>query len=487
MKGIKNIFNGRNFRYGIVSVVITVTVILFIVLLNAVLTFLFKKYPLNIDLTENQVFRISKDTEEFLAALDQDVVIYVMNSESRFTASAPQDYFMQANEVIHKYAQYSSRIRLEYVDLVRNPDFASRYPGEQLNVNDVLVASGDKYKALASSDLFNIRSSYYGSYVTSSKAEQAMTSALLNITSGKQTLAAVITGHNEQDLGAFLELLRLNSYETTEVNLFTGEVPPEVSALILAAPERDLSPEELRKLDAFLEGGDNRLLFYLASVSQPALPNLGEYLSEWGIAVNSGVVFENDSQRLISPSPYIALVDYAESEYSKNMVQKDLLTVMPQSRPLRALFEQARYRKLTTLLKFSPSSGVRPADAPNDWVPNSLQMAGNVPALLLSSQFRNNVDGDLVHAYVLVCGSTLAVDGSILGSPNIANSGYFLDLLGALSGRQDQIYIQDKTVSFAELGANVLQIMVIAAVFTALLPLAVLGAGIVVWFRRRHK
>ena len=487
MRGIKNPFDSRNFRYGAVSVVITVMVIVFIVLLNALLTFLFKKYPLNIDLSENRAFEISRDTEEFLASLKQDVVIYVMNTEARFTGSSPVEYFIQANEVIHKYAQHSSRIRLEYVDLIRSPDFSSRYPDENLNVNDILVTSGGRYRVLASSDLFNIRSSYYGNYVASSKAEQAMTSALMNITGDKKFLAAVIAGHGETEIGAFTELLKLNSYETADVSLFTADPPPDASALILAAPARDLSAAELRKIDAFLEDGDNRLLFYLASPAQPDLPNLAEYLGEWGVAIDRGVVFETDSSRLISASPYIAIVDYAEDEYSQNMVRRELPAVIPESRPLRAVFDRSRYRNVSPLLKFSPASGIRPPDAPNDWSPGPLQIRGNVPVLLLSSQFRNDAAGQPVQAHVLVCGSVFAVDGSILGSPNIANSAYFLDLLGTLTGREDVIYIQDKTMGFAGLGVNVLQIMLIAVVFTALLPLAVLGAGITVWLRRRHK
>jgi hypothetical protein len=488
MSSIKNPFDSRNFRYGAVSMIITVTVIVFIVLLNALLTFLFKKYPLNIDLTENRAFTISRDTEEFLASLKQDVVIYVMNTEARFTGSSPSEYFVQANEVIHKYAQHSSRIRLEYVDLIRSPDFSSRYPDENLNVNDILVTCGGRYRVLASSDLFNIRSSYYGNYVAASKAEQAMTSALMNITSDKKSLAALTGGHGEGEIGAFTELLKLNSYETADVNLFTGDVPDGASVLIIAAPARDFSVAELRKIDAFLEGGDKRLLFYLASPAQPDLPNLAGYLGEWGIAVDQGVVFETDNSRLISVSPYIAVVDYAgDEEYSQNMVRRELLAVIPESRPLRAVFDQARYRNVTPLLTFSPTSGIRPPDAPNDWSPSPLQIRGNVPVLMLSSQFRNNAAGQPVEAHVLVSGSLFALDGSILGSPNIANSAYFLDLLGTLTGREDVIYIQDKTLGFAGLGANVLQIMMIAVVFTVLLPLGVLGAGIAVWLRRRHK
>jgi hypothetical protein len=480
-------FNKRKFRYGMVSVMITAAVILFVVLLNAVLTALFKKYPLNIDLTENRVFEISADTREFLAALEEDVVIYVMNAEDRFIASSPAEYFIQAREVIRKYAQYSSRIRITYLDLLRNPDFNSRYPDVSLTVNDILITAGERYRVLSSQDLFNIRSSYYGSYVASSKAEQAMTSALLNITRSGATRVSLISGHGEQDISAFTGLLAMNAYETAELNLLTGDIPPETSVMILAAPARDFSEDELRKLDAFLEGGTDRVLFYLASLSQPPFPNLGAFLAEWGIEVPQGVAFESDTNRLIGNSPYIALADYAEETYSKNMAQKDILPAIPQSRPLRVLFEGARYKTVSALLRLSPGSGIRPADAPNDWTPSPIQMMGNVPVLLLSSEIRNNAAGDLVRNHVLVCGSVFAVDESILGSPNIANAGYFLDVLGNLAGREDRIYVQDKTLGFTELGASFFQVAVMAVVFTILLPLLVLGAGVFVWLRRRHK
>ncbi|MDR3192646.1 MAG: GldG family protein, partial [Treponema sp.] len=161
----KNFLSNRNVRYGAVSVAITIMVIFFIVLLNVVLTSLFKKYPLDIDLTEDQIFEVSSETKDFLSSLKKDVTIYILNTEDRFTSSGPTEYFIQANQVIHKYEQLSSRVRLEYIDLIRNPDFSARFPEEKFNVNDILVTSGGNVRVLTSSDLFNIRSSYYGSYV----------------------------------------------------------------------------------------------------------------------------------------------------------------------------------------------------------------------------------------------------------------------------------------------------------------------------------
>jgi ABC-type uncharacterized transport system involved in gliding motility auxiliary subunit len=488
------LFEKRNLRYGIVSVCITLAVIAVIILFNAVLTALFKKYPLDIDLTEDRIFEISSETIGFLEGLDQDVDIYVLNTESSFISGGPAEYFTQANEVIRKYSQYSSRVRLEYVDLIRNPDFPSRFPDLDATINDIVIVSGGKSRKLSPRDLFNIQSSYQGSFISSSKAEQAMTSALLGVTSKKSSLAAVIGGHGELDVDAFTELLRMNVWDVVTLNTMTEPIPPEASVLILAAPDRDLSAEELADVDRFLEGGNNRVFFYLSSLNQgsnpldqPSFPNLDAFLTEWGLAVDGGVVFETDDARIIGNSPYLSLADFVEDDYSKSAVSKGLYPVLPQSRPLRLVYEAQRYRKTTALIQSSPSAGVRPADAPLDWSPGAGDLKAGIPLLALSSSTRNNVEGDLVKSHVLVCGSVAAWNSSILGNINIANSSYFLDLLGRLSDREDQLYIEDKTLGFTNLNITAAQVIILSLIFIVLVPLAILVTGIVVWLRRRHR
>jgi hypothetical protein len=482
----KNFLSNRNVRYGAVSVAITIMVIFFIVLLNVVLTALFKRYPLDIDLTEDKIFEVSTETRDFLSSLEKDAAIYVLNTEDRFTSSGPTEYFIQANQVIHKYEQLSSRVRLEYIDLIRNPDFSARFPEEKFNVNDILVTSGGNVRALTYSDLFNIRSSYYGSYVASSKAEQAMTSALLNVTSDKKFLAAVIEGHDGADVSTFVELLKLNAWDTVNLNLMTEDIPPDASLLILARPSRDLDIGELQKLDAFLGEGRDRTLFYLTEIDQPNLPNLTDFLAEWGLAVEPGLIYETSNARILMSNPYVALANFAEEKYAKNVSAKDLYPVIPQARPLRVLWEAQGWRTAATLINTSDTSGIRPLDAPPDWMPGS-SLSGNIPVLALSNFYRTNPQGEALSGHVLVCGSTLALVPSMLSNPNLANSAYFLDLLGQLANRNDQVYVQDKTLGFTELRVTGEQVMIFTLIFVGLLPLAVLVAGIVVWLRRRHK
>jgi hypothetical protein len=488
------LFGKRKLRYGAVSVGITVVVIAVIVLFNVVLTTLFKKYPLDIDLTEDQIFEISSETRDFLAALEQDVDIYVLSTESNFITGSPAEYFIQANEVIRRYAQHSPRVRLEYVDLIRNPNFPSRYPGQDLNPSDILIVCGDRARKLSPQDLFNIRSSYYGSFIASSKAEQAMTSALLGVTSTRTSLAVVIGGHGEVDVSPLTELLRMNAWELRALNTMTEAIPQEAGLLILAAPGRDLSLEELSGIDAFLEGGANRIFLYLSSYAQPGqgdnplgLPNLDAFLAEWGVAVEPGIVFETNEARIIGNSPYVAFSDFMDDDHSKSVREQGLSPVFPQSRPLRLVFDAERYRTTSVLVRSSPSSGIRPADADQDWFPAAGDMKAEIPLMTLTTFTRNNVEGDIVRAHVVVSGSVLALNQGILGSVNIGNSGFMLDLLGRLSGREDQIYIQDKTLGFSNLDITGAQVIVFGLIFIVLIPLGVLGTGIVVWLRRRHR
>ena len=482
-----DLLKSRAVRYGTVSTLITVLVIALLVTLNTALTFLFKKYPLRIDLTRDKVFELSEDTEEFLAGLAADVDVFILNSESGFSASSPAVYFTQANEVLRRYAQHSARIRISYVDLLRNPGFASRYPDVSLEVNDILLTSGGRNRVIRAQDLFNIQSSYYGSRVLSSKAEQTMTSALLSLTGVEKTLVSVISGHGEESIVPFLDHLSLNAFEHVSQNLLTEEIRPDASLVILAAPSRDLSEEELRKLDAFLAGGKNKTVFCLASASQQPLPNLASFLAEWGIAVEAGTAFETDPGRLLGNNPYLSIADYGEEEYSKNAAGKGLLPVTVQSRPLKALFEQKLYKTVIPLLRLSPRSGVRPADTETDWQPSPADLTGDVPVMLLGRSRQTGRSGALEQTNVLVSGSIFSLDQSILSGPNIANAGYFLDVLGNLAGRERTVWVADKTLGFSQLGIAAGHVIVLVLVFMAILPLGTLIFGIVVWLRRRHR
>lgn len=467
---------------------ITVIVIALIVVLNMIVSALSGRYGMSLDLTENKIFEISSDTVQYLSGLDKDVDVYILSTEQDFTASG--DYFIQANEVIKKYMQISPRINIQYVDLARNPTFPSKFPDLSLNASSIVVASGTKSTDLTPYDLYNIETNqYYGNTViTSSKAEQAMTSAILRVTSAKLTKVSMLSGHNESPLNGFESLLKLNNYEIIEQNLVTEEIDSSATFAVISSPLHDFSDDELKKLDKFLsnDGKLGRTLLYFAAVDQPSLPKLEAFLADWGIGVGTGAVFESSSNRILNMNMLMPIVDYTEDVYSKPAQTSGLVTLVPYARPLSALFNEKGRVTVTSPLMFSQTSGVIPEDAAESWQPGDADINGPIPALIVA-QSLDYAGMDRVVSNVVACGSLLAVEDSYLAATSIGNSQYFLSLINTLSNREDIISIQSKTIGGNELGIQSQQIISIGLLFMIILPLAILIFGIVVWLRRRHR
>ena len=175
----KKILSNRRLRYGSFATVFSVAFLAVIILINVICSVLVEKYPINIDLTEDSVFMLTDDSIDYLKTLDKDVSITVLADEAVFTSYG--SYYTQAVEVINKYAQYSNHVTVNYVDIVKNPTFTADYPDLDLNMYDILVVCGDKSRVVSVSDLFNIQTSSYTSYIASSKAEQTVASAFMAV------------------------------------------------------------------------------------------------------------------------------------------------------------------------------------------------------------------------------------------------------------------------------------------------------------------
>lgn len=481
--------NSRRFRQGSVATAITVIVVAVIIVFNMLVSALSSRYSLSLDLSADQIFGISEETKSFLASLNQDVDIYILTTEEKFTANG--EYFIQANEVVKKYAKGSDHVKVSYVDMVKVPTFQNRFPDLNLNTASVVVSSGDKAVDLTVYDLYNVESNpYYGTEtIVSSKAEQAMTSAILKVTSDKVTRVTMLTGHNETEVTGLESLLELNNYEIVTQNLLTEEIDPDAKIAVLCAPMRDLNEDELKKLDAYLDhsGELGRSLLYFASDTQPELPNLSAFLADWGIEVADGVVFEGSLNRVMNFNMQIAIVDYTEDDYSQTVRDNNLYTVSLYARPLYALFESKGSISVEVPLWFSQTSGIIPPDAESDWQPAETDLSGPIPALIVATQ--TAYEGTEPHqSKVVACGSALTIDDSVISQASIGNGEYFLRLINILAEREDVVSIQSKTIGGHELGMQSTgQAYLLALLLMIILPLTVLISGIVIWMRRRHR
>ena len=149
---MKNIFKDRRFKHGSLATVMTIGMVAVVVLVNIIFGMLADRFPMDVDLTSDKIFEVSDQTVNYLKDLKQEVTVTVLAKEDEFSGN--NTYYNQANEVIQKYAKYSSNITIEYLDLYSNPEIAQKYPKETLYTGYIIVACGDRYQVLTAYDLF---------------------------------------------------------------------------------------------------------------------------------------------------------------------------------------------------------------------------------------------------------------------------------------------------------------------------------------------
>ena len=455
-------------------------------LLNAVALVLSNRFPLSVDLTANAAYEIGDETRQVLSGLTQDITIDVLATEDSFTGDS---YLVQVRHILERYPQYSDRVSLRYIDYAADPSYAASHPDLTLSEGDIIVSGNGRLKQLSLTSLFNYAYTATGSLeVESSRAEEAVTSAILYVLSDRDVRIGVLTGNGQQEMPNFTALLVNNNYVLETVVAATDDLSG-YDALLLLAPQSDLSEDDVRKLEEYLynNGEYGKTLFYSASVTQTALPNLETFLTEWGVSVGDGSVFETTAERTYQYQPYYPIADYTSETWRDMLIDSSTPILMPLSRPLEALFDSRDGQYTEVLLSFGESAGVRPSDAGEDFTSDDAQQWGPMPAMVLATR-RVYENGALARqSNVVVTGSTSMLDEICLQNSSLSNSSYLLNLFNTLTDREETIAIEPKSLSGKTLGITTAQVTTLGMVLGGLLPLAILCAGIGVWLYRRFK
>lgn len=466
-------------KTGILSSSITLIVVICLILLNAAAAVITEKYPVKLDLTPGKAFQLSQTSIAYLETLDKPVKFTVMNTRDNFVRGG--DYFTQAISVMEQYGQYNGNITIEYVDILSNPTYTAQYPNMELTVNDILVRCGDNTEKLTAYDLFNVESSWYSNTITSSKAEQAMTGAIMNVTNENKIRAAFLTGHEEAGDEALEELLKKNGFETVRASLLTEGVPEDAAVAVMAAPLRDITEGEAAALDKFLENGGNygKSLFYFASLNQPQMPVLEKWLAKWGLAVGEGAVAETEPSRIVNQNLYFGLASFDDTALTGKMTTTEIPMGVPFARPVEFTFSSNLGYATKTLLSYSEKSGLVGPETQNV---SDIPISGPVPVAGMST-----LSKDGKQSSVILFGSEVALDSSLLESGSFSNADYLLSAVNTLTNRERSVSIAPKVLGGGYIAITMGEVLVFGIVLAMVLPLAVLGAGLYIWTRRRRR
>lgn len=480
----KALLKSRAFKKGWLSIALICVFIAVVIVLNIIAGVLAEKIPvLSSDLTSESLYELSVDTTDFLQTVDKDITIKVLASEMEYTSY--NDY-LKANTILKKYSQLNNHIKIEYIDLAGNPTFGNEYPTEVITKGNYIVECGDKYRMLKDNDLFEYDYDEEGNItgVKSITVENAVTTAILNVTTNDQTKIAFIEGFGSYSADEFKNALKRNNYNVTEVSLMTQDIDADVNTLVLFSPSADLSNEAADKIKKFLDNGGQygkNLLYVTAGLDKLIeTPVIDALIKDWGMELKDGLALEYDTNYMLSSSSRsISRVDYNDESYTAGLKDPSLYMVGGYIRPIDIKQENM----VSPLLITSESAKLLPFDADDKFNIENAE-TGIFTAAAVSSK----ISGDGTKANVVVFASPMSFYDEVMKMSAYNNSAYIINMMNIITEHSDDGFvIGGKSSENSRLGIVVSQMQVMAVIFIGVIPVAILAVGFVIWIRRRNK
>ncbi len=489
-KGIKMFFKNkmksshmkRKIKYNFLMFIFIFLSFFIMIFLNLIVGVLVSKYDIKIDLTSSGLYKISKETKEFLKNYDKDVRLILLNDEEGFKRS-DDVYASHIYNISKNFAACSPHISLEFVNLNEHPNFASKYANLSLQQNGILlVGQGDKSRFIPVSKMFQ---SSYDPQDLNNQVE-VVSSVEKNIAHNLEFLAGQdvvkilnITGHKEVELDRLKDsIFKENGYDVVDFNLLTTKVSDDVDAIMIVAPTIDYGKEEIEKLNKLY--GSGKKIIYFASALQPKLKNLEEFMySNFGISFSDGVLVETDPNRMsLNSSNDIFTYVSEENKYVENMSTKKLPINFNDCRPI----EIKKTLKDVEMVKICETQ--------------------NTSAVFLKKDSQFDVDGAEKKSFPLALGFTKKLSSNknakftvfasayILAGmavPQLGNGEFVLNTLGETVEHKSKVKILPKVIGIPQLTISKLKSNILGFVFIIVFPLVVVVVGFIIYFKRKRR
>lgn len=325
--------------------------------------------------------------------------------------------------------------------------------------------------------------------------EQTLTNTLHKLARAGERKVVFLEGHGERnpdgaanhDYGAFGEQLRNKGFHIVRHNLTaTPDIPADAALLVIAGPQVDLFPGEVRLIQNYVEQGGN--LLWLAEPD--GRRQLDPLAAQLGLAFHPGTVVDPTTQLLgIDNAAFSVVVDYPPHPVTRDLAS---VTLFPYAAALDAGKVEEPWQG-TPLLRTVPRSwsetgalqGAISYDAGSDIPgPLTLGIALERPRPT-EGQAEEGEDHGGPQQRVVVIGDGDFLANSYLG--NGANMELGERLINWLSHDDALMHIPPKAATDTRLELTPLLSGVIGFSFLLLIPGGLVIAGVVIWLKRRKR
>ncbi|MCH5324398.1 MAG: GldG family protein [Eubacterium sp.] len=493
-----NPFKNKKFKYGSLSVLFTVIFIVFVVLINVVITLLGERFFVAADLTDEGLYSIEQSTVDYLSGITDEVTITVTSEEGDFSGAG--SYFYQTNEILKRIANSSDKITLNYIDIVANPGFQSGYT-QTISADQIVVESKatgpSRAKVLAYDDYLSIK--YNEQYLmygmtqiesVEANCEQAVVSAIMNVTDVDPVKVAVLTGYGETKNPVVEQLLETNSYIVESVNItLSASISDEYDFVFIFGPTSDYSVADVTKLDDWL---DNKGIFEknLIYVSNPALgesPNLDGLLEDWGMAVQKGTVYQTDGNYAATEMPTYQYLQVPDSEFSELASDAPVLTNNMSAINMLWSDHNNAQSNLESQVLLATYNGavVKPQNSGDNWKPDDSMAKSSLPVAVQTTKTRFEGVDPFISRVITIGG--MEMFGTLYMTSATNNAEFMMNIFNVCSGKEEGLTLTPKSYDTVPLEITEAQKNTMVVIFVAVLPLVIIIAGIIIWIRRIHK
>ena len=510
------------FKRGGYSVAITAVVLVGLMILNWwLMPSLAERFHLEFDMTSNQKNSISQENIDYIKEINDEVTITIIGTEENYSdyvayyaqnyynvtigTKTDYEYFDQTQTLISKYGEYNDNLVIKYVD-PQSTEFTaitSSYSSYQFVFGDMIVqssASGNKRtKILGFNDIYATTedSSYaaygYSSYIlAANKLESALTSAIAYVTSADTKKVAVLSGHSTNAYSsAYKDILVSNNYEIVEISdKLVSEISSEYDAIIISAPTIDFIGSELDVISEFLDNGGKlgKGLIFFADAASPYLPNLYDFLEQWGISVGDGVIYETYSSNHISGTPS-AMGTYPVEIEDDDITANLTYAITDYNVPMNVCEAATTARKATALMQTLETAVVAPTGFASDWADYTEDDMQQFDTVIQSVETDRDSDNNTITSYVMAFSSVEYIQSTWASYSDLCNQ----DIVMAVTDRaahvgDTSITFTSKVIENESFASSVTagSSKAINIIFMFALPIVIVALGIVIFVRRRN-
>ena len=477
LAAIKGSFRTRTFRAGGYSLAAAAVVIAIAVAVNLVVGALPADWT-KTDLTSTGLYSLSSQTQQMVSALEDEVTVYwIVQSDTEDNT---------IGELLERYQDLSKNLKVERKDPVVYPNFAQQYTTSTLYNNSLIVTCGDRSRYISYYDIYvTDYSSYYttGTASTQFDGESQLTSAIDYVTNEDLPVVYTLTGHGESQLPSTLsDGAAEENVLLSELSLLTQEsVPEDADALIIYAPQSDISADEKDMLLTYLQSGGKLLL--VTDYTETAMPNLAEVMAYYGTSLADGIVMEGDSSHHMRGSSYYLLPDIGSHDITSPLADGGYYVLMPVAQGISVSNELREGLTVTQLLTTTSASYAK-ADAYNLTTYDKEEGDLEGP-FALGVAISEEVEGGTTGIVWLTTSYMFNDDVDMLVSG--ANTDLFLNALDWMCQRESSISIRAKDLSSEYLTVPSADVSTWSLILVVTLPLAFILAGAYITVTRRKR